>query len=315
MDSETQECSPSTFRRKPRVTYRSPSGDASSSFIIGPFSMSTIEQKSRSSSQTQPVTLKVSANSIQITASTLPTKRRKHTMVPPLPLYHPLGRLALSLPPLDPASVGLPTPVKTNDLIRSHARVRRPAAKLREVRVEVDSTTTLPLDSTNPTFDVEVRDKPSPRKRKAGVGSKRRRREADDGDATYPAKRSRVARGSNQMNVDEEVPFESSIPEVTPTPEPQSEVPEDKQPERRTTRSRGPVKRRDSSASDAPSLNSAGAMRPSQDREELREEPNPMEMERVPNIVISQQPSRDVSVIDEKEEGELSDDGLPLNSS
>lgn len=235
-------------------------------------------------------------------------------MVPPLPLYHPLGRLALSLPPLDPASVGLPTPVRTDDLIRSPARVRRPSGKSREARVEVDSTT-LPLATTSPIFDIEVRDKSSPRKRKTGVSSKRKRREADDGDATYPAKRSRMPRGSNQIIADEEVPFESSIPEVTPTPEPLSEVPEERQLERRATRSRGPVKRRDSSASDAPSSNYAGALRPFQDREGPREEPNLMELEQVPNIVVSQQPSRDVSVIDEKEEGELSDDGLPVNSS
>ncbi|KAG6878541.1 hypothetical protein C0993_004439 [Termitomyces sp. T159_Od127] len=272
--------------------------------------MSTIEQKSTSSSRTQPVTLKVSANSIQITASTPPTKCRKRPMALPLPLYHPLGRLALSLPPLDPASVGLPIPARTGDLIRSPARVRRPAGKVREVRVEVDSTT-LPLATTSQVFDTEVKDKPSPRKRKGGAGAKRRRREVDDGDATYPAKRPRMPRGSNQIIADEEVPLESSIPEATPTPEPLSEVPEDRQPERRATRSRVSMKRRDSSASDAPSSNSTGAIGPSQDREERREEPNPTDSEQVPDIVMSQQPSRDVSVIDEKEEGELSDDGLP----
>ncbi|KAG6862295.1 hypothetical protein C0995_015992 [Termitomyces sp. Mi166 len=288
----------------------SPSGGAS--FIIGPFSMSAMEQKSASSSSTpHPVALKVSTNSIQIATSTPPTKRRRYPMAPPLPLYHPLGRLALSLPPLDPASVGLPTPAKSDDLIRSPARARRPAGKSREITVE-EETVLPPTIST--IFDVEVRGKPSPRKRRAGVGSKRKRREADDGDATYPAKRSRMPRGSNQIIADE-VAFESSIPEVTPTPEPMSEVPEDRLPERRSTRTRSSAKRRDSSASEAPSLNSTGAIRPSQEREEPKEEPISMELDQVPDavVVVSKHPG-DV-MIDEKEEGELSDDGLPVNSS
>ncbi|KNZ80420.1 hypothetical protein J132_05540 [Termitomyces sp. J132] len=290
------------------MTYRSPSGDSSASFIIGPFSMSAIEQKIASSSSTpQPVTLKLSTNSIQIPALISPKKYRKYSMGPPLPLYHPLGRLALSLPPLDPASVGLPISVKSDDMIRSPARVRRPVGKLREITIE-DEPTLLP-STTSPILDIEVREKPSPRKRRAGVGSKRKRREADDGDATYPAKRSRMPRDSNQIIADE-VPFESSIPDVTPTPEPMSEVPEDRPPERRSTRSRGTAKRRDSSASEAPSSTFIETIRHSQDREEEpRREPTPIEMD----TVVSQHPGE--VTVDEKEEGELSDDGLPVNSS
>lgn len=177
-------------------------------------------------------------------------------MSPPLPLYHPLGRLALSLPPLDPASVGLPTPVRSDDAVRrSSARARRPAAKLRDVE-EVEESPQ-PLAAIPDVATLEVRERSSPRKRRNGGGgvSKRKRKEADDGDATYPAKRTRIPRGTANQNQTGDEESESALPnrpEATPTPEPTADTPEDKKPERRSTRSRG-IKRRDSSASDAAS--------------------------------------------------------------
>ncbi|KAG6854053.1 hypothetical protein C0991_011031 [Blastosporella zonata] len=298
----------SSVRRKPRMTYKSPSGDAS--FIIGPFSF-TAEQKSASSSPTpHPITLKVTTGPMHLTCTSTPIKRRSFSMVPPLPLYHPLGRLASSLPPLDPASVGLPTPVRSDDSIRSSSRARRPAVKLRDVMADDETALTPTAVTTSAVLDVEIREKASPRKRRRGGGSKRKRREVDDGDATYPAKRTRVPRGtSNQLLADDEAPLESNIPEVILTPEPMSEVPEDRQPERRSTRSRGSVKRRDSSASEAASSNSTGVAVAFQDREESI----PMEVGKDPDPVV-QQHQGDVKV-DEKEEGELSDDGLPPNAS
>ncbi|KAG6829550.1 hypothetical protein H0H92_004219 [Tricholoma furcatifolium] len=284
---------PSKIRRKPRMTYQSPSGDAS--FTIGPFSLSAL-QKSASSSGSQPITLKVSSSSIQFSNTNAPMKRRKYSMEPPLPLYHPLGRLASSLPPLDPASVGLPTPVRSDDL---PARVRRPPAKLRDVAVE-DEPTSAPATAAIPIGDLEAREKPSPRKRRGGA-SKRKRRDPEDGDATYPAKRTRMPRGASNQTAAEEAPLESIVPDGTPTPEPMSEVPDDK-PERRSTRSRGPLKRRDSSASEAPSTNSAGGIRRSQDREE----PPLMDVDKISDEAALH-PSGDVKA-DEKEEGELSDD-------
>lgn len=214
----------------------------------------------------------------------------------PLPLYHPLGRLALSLPLLDPASVGLPTPVKSesDDAIRrSSARARRPAAKLRDVDDDGPVTTTnLPL------HNIDVQEKPSPRKRRGGGGPKRKRREADDGDATYPAKRTRIPRGSVNQQTEEESPSESIAAEVTPTPEPMSEVPEDRKPERRSRRARG-GKWRDSSASDAASTASTGATAYPAKENELMEVEKSFEADAPPTVDEK----------NEKEEGELSEDG------
>ncbi|KAF8070284.1 hypothetical protein FPV67DRAFT_1486836 [Lyophyllum atratum] len=299
----TQTLTASTARRKPRMTYKSPSGG--DSYIIGPFSLTTVPQKCGSSSNiAQPITLKVSATPVRFHGSSAPMRRKKYPMGPPLPLYHPLGRLASSLPPLDPASVGLPTPIRSDDAVRrSSARARRPVAKLRDVEDE----SLAPTPTAIPVLDVEAKDKPSPRKRRAG-GSKRKRKEVDDGDATYPAKRTRMPRGvANQnMAADEESPLESIMADVTPTPEPPSEVPEDRKLDRRSTRSRGSAKRRDSSASEAASSISAGAVGPTKEEEF-------MEVENISDHIVSQHPG-DLRT-DEKEEGELSEEGQPATTS
>lgn len=125
---------------------------------------------------------------------------------PPLPLYHPLAPLALSLPDLDPALFGLPNSLNIDDtdlhsdaVRRSSSRARRPAAKLRDRDHADDHPTPLPTPSDmTPT---QERDSArNPRKRRAGggngasgAGSKRKRKDVDDGDATYPnpAKRTR----------------------------------------------------------------------------------------------------------------------------
>lgn len=227
-------------------------------------------------------------------------------MGPPLSLYHPLGRLASSLPPLDPASVGLPTPAIRSDdrdaAPRYSARARRPVAKLRDV-----DDSPLVAASTGPAFEVEMKEKHGPKKRRPG-GSKRRRREVDDGDATYPAKRTRVPRGaaSQHMVGNDELLPEPIVAEVTPTPEPMSDVPEDGKLDRRSTRSRGSVKRRDSSASEAASSISAGVTGLVQ-KEEL------MEVEKVSDISIARHPA-DLRTY-EKEEGELSEEGQPTTVS
>jgi hypothetical protein len=186
-------------------------------------------------------------------------------MGPPLPLYHPLGRLALSLPPLDPSTLGLPNPIRIQDAVRrSSARARRPAAKLRDAEDEV-SIPVVTASAIGAIGTRDLKDKASPRKRRAGgtgAGSKRKRKEVDDGDATYPAKRTRNPRATGSLAVDGGSPPSESVgvPEVTPTPEPTAEMQEDKKPERRSTRSRGALKRRDSSASETPSVSvSVGA--------------------------------------------------------
>jgi len=286
-------------QRKPRITYKSPSGG--DSYVIGSFSLTAVPQNyGTSSSTSQPITLKMSASPVQLNGSNKPVKRDKYPMGPPLPLYHPLGRLALSLPPLDPASVGLPTPIRSDGqdaARRSSARARRPVTKLRNV----DDNPLVPSAST-PVFEVEVKEKYSPRKRRVG-GSKRRRREVDDGDATYPAKRTRVPRGAaSQHFAGDEEALESIAAEVTPTPEPMSDLPDDGKLERRSTRSRASVKRRDSSASEAASSISAEVIGPAKE-EEL------MEGEKVSDTSVSRHPANFRT--DEKEEGELSEEGRP----
>ncbi|KAG5646293.1 hypothetical protein DXG03_003890 [Asterophora parasitica] len=294
----------STVRRKPQTTYRSPSLE--DSYIIGPFSLTVPQKNASSSTSPQSITLEVSTTPSPCTSMPVSVKRKKYPMGPPLPLYHPLGTLALSLPPLDPASVGLPTIIRSDDAIRrSSARARRPVAKLRsDVTLTVEAVESPTLPVTSPLLDIESRDKPSLRKRRGGGGGKRKRKEVDDGDATYPAKRKRTPRGAaNPLAGDEESPIEAVMAEVTPTPEPMSEVPEDKKPERRSTRARGSAKRRDSSASEAASsISTPTPIGPAQERES-------MEVVKASDIGISvSQP------VDEKEEGELSEDGAPTNA-
>jgi len=184
-------------------------------------------------------------------------------MAPPLPLYHPLGRLALSLPPLDPSQFGHSAPISIDDSDsgrRSSARSRRPAAKLRDAE-EDELPIRPPISKVSAIAAVaarEIKEKASPRKRRGGggAGAKRKRKDVDDGDATYPAKRTRNPRGAGNLLAEDGSPSESVVPlpEVTPTPEPTGELQDDsKRPERRSTRSSGASKRRDSSVSSSAS--------------------------------------------------------------
>ncbi|KAF5351976.1 hypothetical protein D9756_007388 [Leucocoprinus leucothites] len=82
----------------------------------------------------------------------------------------------------------------------------------------------------------------SPRKRRVGAGNgKRRRKEVEDGDATYPAKRTRQTRGVGG----EEIEFDEVHGQVEADGTPEVDGPAERRPERRSTRSR--AKRRDSS--------------------------------------------------------------------
>lgn len=179
----------------------------------------------------------------------------RYTMGPPLPLYHPLGRLALSLPELDPATLGLP-PLPVDTSRRSSARTRRPAAKLREA----DDEEAAPAPVIAVAAPIEAREKASPKKKggaRPGAGVKRKRKDADE-DATYPAKKTRNPRGGPA--IEERLPSEAASPPETviapPSPEP-VDTPEEKKPERRSTRARGGLLRRDSSASEATSVSAS----------------------------------------------------------
>jgi hypothetical protein len=246
-------------RRKPRITYKSPSEEDSCK--SEPFTIPTVTQKLvSSSSASMPILSKVSPHVIK---NAQPSPRRWISSIPPLlPLYHPLGHFALSLPPLNPTSIGLPCPAGLDDTIRrSSSRARRPAAKLRDGEEE----TPPPIPPT--ISELEEREKPSPRKRRAGGGnaSKRKRKEGDDDDATYPAKRTRMPRGANQNQaLEDDSLAELTVPaaDCLSTPE---LAPEDRQPERRSTRSRGMV-RRDSSTSEAETEVGAGFKREMESR-------------------------------------------------
>ena len=175
-------------------------------------------------------------------------------MKPPLPIYHPLGRLALSLPQLDFSAHPRSPLSQTEDASRGSAsRIRRPAARLRDTADtdSVDAGTPLAV----PPADAPAQpDKPSPRKRRNGgqSSSRRRRREADDGDATYPAKRTRANRAPAVPPSDGGSPGNGGV-DAADVDGSEGGM---KAPERRSTRSRAAAQakplpvRRNSSASD-----------------------------------------------------------------
>ena len=171
-------------------------------------------------------------------------------MSPPLPLFHPFGRLAMSLPPLDPTLFGLPVRAVPDEAFQSKlsGRSRRPTAKLREV----DDHPMAPTVSTIAAVAArEVKERPSPRKRRPGA-TKRKRKDTDDGDATYPAKRTRIPRGITGQNVEEDSVEAAPPNDSTSVPENLSDLTENTK--RRSARSRASTKRRDSSASETTSI-------------------------------------------------------------
>lgn len=254
----------SAIRRKPKITYQSPSihYNPPSLRIEEPalsFSraLAMITGSTSSSSDSDPSIRKkkrkVKKSEDGKGQKKSVVERPKYSMGPPLPLYHPLGRLALSLPELDPATLGLP-PLTANWSRRSSARTRRPAAKLREADEDGASS---PAPVIASAASVEVKDKPSPKKKggaRPGAGVKRKRKDIDE-DATYPAKKTRNPRGGSGAAAtrvptsEAPSPPETSLPPSTP--DTTVDVQGEKKPERRSTRSRGSVLRRDSSASEA----------------------------------------------------------------
>jgi hypothetical protein len=175
-------------------------------------------------------------------------------MKPPLPIYHPLGPLALSLPQLDLGVHPQNSLNQTDDAARSApSRSRRPAARVRDVADTDSVDAAMPLSV--PADPPAASDKPSPRKRRNGgqSNSRRRRREADDGDATYPAKRTRANRAPPVV-----APSEGGSPGNGGADAADVDGSEEgmKAPERRSTRSRAAAQtkptpvRRNSSESD-----------------------------------------------------------------
>ncbi|KZT27985.1 hypothetical protein NEOLEDRAFT_1176156 [Neolentinus lepideus HHB14362 ss-1] len=232
----------SSVRRKPRVTYQSPSCTHPTALRIEPPSgapTSTPSSIASRQSATQ-VTNKLKSKSNDDKKKEEKEKSRVKSMGPPLPLYHPLGRLALSLPELDPELFGLPNTffnITVDDASRrASARTRRPAAKLRDAS-EDNTAPASPPDEAEAVAEKVT----SPRKRRGG--GKRKRKDPDDGDSTYPAKRMRNPRSATATAVqDEDVEGEHAEGE---------EPLEEKKPERRSRRTRAVVTRRNSSGSEA----------------------------------------------------------------
>jgi hypothetical protein len=251
----------SASRRKPQTTYRSPSLQFPSDLRIERSGQYIRHSASGHGPAPAPPARSSHASPgyggtgvhMRSDISTAAVKPPKYPMKPPLPIYHPLGRLALSLPQLDPGVHPQNLSSQTDDTARGTAsRTRRPAARLRDAAdtdsVDAGTPLALPADAPAPP------DKPSPRKRRNGgqSSSRRRRREADDGDATYPAKRTRANRaplvpasegGSPGNGAADGADVDGSEEGI-------------KAPERRSTRSRAaaqakpPAVRRNSSASD-----------------------------------------------------------------
>ena len=238
----------SASRRKPQTTYRSPSLRFPSDLCIE-HSGHTIRPSPAGLGP--PPALPARCSHASPTPTNVPI-RIKYPMKPPLPIYHPLGRLALSLPELDP-SMRPPSSLNSPDeaMRGTASRPRRPAARGRDGADadNGDNGTPLPVPVEAPAPP----DKPSPRKRRSGgqTNSRRRRREADDGDATYPAKRTRANRAPPVPASDS-----GSLGNGADAVDADGTEEGVKAPERRSTRSRAaaqvkpPPIRRNSSASD-----------------------------------------------------------------
>lgn len=248
----------SSSRRKPPTTYRSPSLQFPSDLCIERSGQCIRRSPSGHGPFPAPSTRSARASpghgGAGVPAPNLPTAavKPKYPMKPPLPIYHPLGRLALSLPQLE---LGVHPPsslIQTDDTGRSAApRSRRPAARVRDATDTDSVDAAMPL--AVPGDPPAAPEKPSPRRRRNNgqSNSRRRRREADDGDATYPAKRTRANRAPAVA------PSDGGSPGNGGTDAADVDGSEEgmKAPERRSTRSRAaaqakPPVRRNSSASD-----------------------------------------------------------------
>ncbi|KAI0268734.1 hypothetical protein BC834DRAFT_866981 [Gloeopeniophorella convolvens] len=269
--------SSSISRRKPQTTYRSPSLQFPGELRVersaqsnrpsppghGPLSASTPASRHPSHTPPAPVTF---------VRPPSPRPKMNYSMKPPLPIYHPQGKLALSLPELDFGEHAQASTTPGDDgMRRSSSRARRPAAKLRDVVDGDGGDAGSPL--VPPADTPLLPEKPSPRKRRGGgqSTSRRRRREPDDGDATYPAKRTRATRAPAVQASEGGSPAGVGGADAGDGDGAEEGV---KAPERRSTRSRAaaqakaPVVRRNSSASDGTQTSvsvSIAASRPRKD--------------------------------------------------
>ena len=273
----------SASRRKPPTTYRSPSLQFPSDLCIERSGQSIRRSPSGHgplpASSTRSARASPGHGGAGVPAPNLPTAavKPKYPMKPPLPIYHPLGRLALSLPQLELGVHPQGALNQTDDTTRSaSSRARRPAARVRDATDTDSVDAAMPL--AVPGDPPAAPEKPSPRRRRNNgqSNSRRRRREADDGDATYPAKRTRANRAPAVA------PSDGGSPGNGGADAADVGVSEEgmKAPERRSTRSRAaaqakPPVRRNSSASDRTQTSVSVSIAGGQPRKEDVETPPP----------------------------------------
>lgn len=208
---------------------------------------SSLADKLPQSDETSASSITLSSNNSDISASSSYFENNSRKGLP-LPLYHPLGRLALSLPGLDPGLFGLPNTVTVDDqatpdhesdsIRRSSSRARKPAAKVRDRDRERERDRDGLDEETPPSGAAgtvhagsrDTRDRSgasSPRKRRAAGGgggagaAKRKRKEPDDADGVYPppAKRTRNPRGAGASTPNTASPLVSAIAATANAPE------------------------------------------------------------------------------------------------
>ncbi|KAI0644603.1 hypothetical protein C8Q79DRAFT_783790 [Trametes meyenii] len=306
---DSANCSPSTSRnrRKPTKTYQSPCADEPAGWegysfsrkrATSPYERPQQRQKSTETTRSSPP--------VSIPARRAAAQRK----VPLLPLYHPFGTLAQSLPELDPGLFGLPSSLNIEDADdqtegdagrRSASRTQRSGGKPRDREAADDDAQSqgTPNGATKAAQEVQARNA-SPRKRRGG-GAKRKRKDADDGDTAFPppAKRTRNPRGANASApaapsplVSEAVVASDLVENVAEgNAEAEDEPPAPKRSARvRKPRTR-PAKRRDSSGSASTatsvSVSMAATTKPTApEKPEPEPEPEPA-VEPVPSTHVS----------------------------
>ncbi|PIL34030.1 hypothetical protein GSI_03739 [Ganoderma sinense ZZ0214-1] len=292
LSSATSLVSSSRSRRKPAYAFKSPSAEEPSQPQPG-------EWEAHHPTRTSPTAINIGKRASppyerrRGSASTDASRSSAHKYTPSvksavqrhaplLPLYHPLGPLAQSLPRLDPGLFGLPSSLSIDDGEdkpdaegdpRSSSGSRRAGPKGREDDTQSNGT---PNGVDKAAQDATARERnASPRKRRGGGGGKRKRKDADDADGMFPppAKRTRNPRGAAANSsvpaapsplvgpavvasdlALEEIPENNGVASAdAEEPEEAQEEPEIQQTPKRTRtrkpRATRPAKRRDSSGS------------------------------------------------------------------
>jgi len=274
--SPFQSATASRIRRKPIHTYKSPT--VSDGFRIdGENTAQRIPPSFSSSSHTS------SSQSEKPDRSSVNLRRHQ----PSLPLYHPLGRLAQSLPSLDARVFGLDNvsvddhgmQIDDAEMRRASARARRPAAKLRDRDQEEGEDQSSVNGAMVANGAVEARPATSPRKRRAvgtggAGGPKRRRKDVDDGTFPQPARRTRNPRGAAVASPLAGVAIaatdageDGNSPAPLDTPDLQTAVLQAQEARPvRSTRSRAPLQRRGSTSSSSTSVSVSIAIHTQQTR-------------------------------------------------